>query len=196
MTITDGYKEILQSLHERHKWGSTGGGYAGDSIVQLLTDRPEIKTILDYGCGEGSLKTHVESAGITDREWTLYDPGMKGLDKRPSGKFDLVITTDVLEHVEPEMQEKVILELMEYTDKVMFNEIACYATNRYFPNGPYKGMDLHINLRAPDMWRWIIESLAAPRGFQRLRSEVTLLDGYKVRYLSILWREHEVRNIG
>ena len=188
MTISDDYRATLQVLHERNPWGTTGGAYAGDTIAKILKNTPEIRTVLDYGCGEGGLKEYVEKLGVTDREWTLYDPGMKRFSGRPEGKFDLVVTTDVLEHVEPDKQDEVLLELIGYSNNFIFNEIACYKTHKQFREGPYKGMDLHINLRVPDVWRDQIEDIARPHGFKRAYSIVSLLEGWKVRYLSILYK--------
>jgi hypothetical protein len=186
MTITKSYQDSLVRLRQRGHWGSTGGEYAGETVINLLKSRPTLRTVLDYGCGEGSLQKYVEDQGITDREWTLYDPGVRGVDTKPEGKFDLVITTDVLEHVEPEMQDAVITELCGYTDKILFNEIACYATRAKFESGPYIGQDLHINLKVPCIWKQEIEAIAIPLGFVRAHSKTVLIDDWKIRYQSVL----------
>jgi len=175
------YKEALLDIHRKAEWGNTAGKYAGDSIVNLLNAYPEIQTILDYGCGEGSLKTHIEDAGITDKDWTLYDPGMDKFQNLPTGKFDLVITTDVLEHVEEIMLNSVLKHLQSMTGKFLYSEIACYFCGAKFPSGPYIGQDLHINLKAPDMWA---QRLIHP-DFDIIVSQPSLLEGWKVRYLMV-----------
>ncbi len=188
MTISKAYKAELLDLHDKYEWGDTGGRYAGDLIVRMLTKRQDLKTVLDYGCGEGSLQKYVEKHGITNRKWTLYDPGIAGIDVKPEGTFDLVVTTDVLEHVEPDQQDAVITELCNYADKAVFNEIACYATAHKFSSGPYKGQDLHINLKIPCLWKREIEAIAKPLGFLRAHSTTVVLEGWKVRYQSGLAR--------
>ena len=181
MTITDGSQDALLDRRKRGgEWGVTAAIYAGDSIVEFLNAHPEVKTILDYGCGEGTLKPYVESQGI-DRSWTLYDPGIPEYQTPPKGKFDLVITTDVLEHVEPHMQEAVLDDLRRLTGKYLFNETACYLTGRRFDYGPYIGQDLHINLRAPDDWAMQL----AHKSMNLIKNKVSLTDGFKVRHLSI-----------
>jgi len=179
MTITPEYQDALLNLHKQ-SWGNSAGKYAGDSIVELLNEHPEIKTILDYGCGEGTLKDWVEDKGI-HREWTLYDPGMEQYKEKPSGKFDLVITTDVLEHVEELMLNRVLAELRDYTGKFLYNEIACYFCGVKFEDGPYIGRDLHINMKAPDMWAIRLQN----RGFETILCYPSLLEGWKVRSLVI-----------
>ena len=123
--ITPDYKAELLRLHDKYIWGDSAGKYAGKTVVALLKERPEIKTVLDYGCGEGILKDFVVGAGITDREWTLYDSCVPRFSNLPEGKFDLVITTDVLEHVEEIMLNKVLDDLRTFTGKVLYNDIAC-----------------------------------------------------------------------
>lgn len=178
--ITDEYRQELLAMHEG-SWGTTGGLYAGDTVVAFLKEFPTIKTILDYGCGEGELKQWVEDAGITDKQWTLYDPGITKFSERPKGKFDLVITTDVLEHVEEEMLNDVLDDLNKLTGKYLYNEIACYFAGPCFESGPYKGQDIHINLKLPCHW-----SLSLNRSEMKfITSTACVHHGWKVRYLSI-----------
>ncbi len=183
--ITEDYRQELLDMHSSTEWGITAGVYAGDTIVEFIKACPDIKTILDYGCGEGSLKKWVEDAGITDKEWTQYDPGVAEFSKRPEGKFDLVITTDVLEHVEEEHIDAVLDDLNNLTGKYLFNEIACYFARAYFRDGPYKGKDLHISVKAPDLWT--IRLVRPDMTFITSTSCVHL--GWKVRYLSIQERK-------
>ncbi len=179
--ITEEYRTELLAMHESLEWGTTGGVYSGDTVVEFIKSYPEIKTILDYGCGEGSLKKHVEDAGMTHLEWTLYDPGVVEFSERPIGPFDLVVTTDVLEHVEESMLDAVLDDLSELTGKYLFNEIACYFARTAFASGPYKGQDLHINLKLPD--HWSIRLTRPELAF--ITSTSCVHHGWKVRYLSI-----------
>ena len=181
--ITSEYQETLLHLRDAHglKWGVTGGKYAGDIIVKLLLEYPEIKTILDYGCGSGSLRDWVEEKGITDRKWTLYDPGVPIYKQEPVGKFDLVITTDVLEHVEEIMLNKVLAHLRKLTGRFLYNEIACYFCGHVFGGGPYTGQDLHINMKAPDSWVKRLQH----RDFSAIEYTPSILEGWKVRCLLI-----------
>ena len=180
--ITEEYQEALLSFRRRYGgWGITGGKYAGESIVNLLKEYPEIETILDYGCGTGTLKKYVEDAGITDKKWILYDPGVEKYKHKPTGKFDLVITTDVLEHVEEPMLNKVLENLRELTGRFLYNEIACYFSGQVFDCGPYAGIDLHINLKAPDSWVKRLQH----RDFAAIEYTPSILEGWKVRCLLI-----------
>ena len=182
-TIPPAYQAALVFSREnsKDKWGNTGGKYAGDSVLKLLQEHPEIQTILDYGCGEGTLKTWIEDKGITDKKWTLYDPGTPKFKKAPTGKFDLVITTDVLEHVEEIMLNKVVDHLHKLTGKFLYSEIACYLSGRTFAGGHYIGQDFHINLKVPDMWVKRLQH----REFTSVEYVPSILEGWKVRCLFI-----------
>jgi len=181
MTITEGYQDALLALRENYQWGYSGGKYAGETIVNLLEEFPEVETILDYGCGGGTLKEYVEDKGITDKKWTMYDPGVEEFKDPPKGKFDLVITTDVLEHVEEIMLNKVLSNLRDLTGRFLFNEIACYFCGVTFGDGPYAGQDLHINMKCPDVWFKRLKH----RDFSVEAAYPSLLEGWKVRALSI-----------
>lgn len=177
--ISPEYQQALVDLH-KNSWGTTGAKYAGPAVVAVLNTYPEIQTILDYGCGEATLKKYVDACGIK-KDWTLYDPGVPQYQKRPEGKFDLVITTDVLEHVEESKLDAVLADLEQFTGRFLFNDIACYLANRQFQDGPYKGQDYHINLRAPDGWLQRIGNL----GMSKISRRIEVLEGWKVRCLMI-----------
>jgi len=153
-TITRDYAEQLRKEHDGSKWGTTGFRYSGESVKAVLESRPYIQTALDFGCGKGEL-----SKGFPQLEWSEYDPGIPGKDTIPSGQFDLVTCTDVLEHVEPHLIDNVIQTLAAKTGKVLFLDIACYPTGKTFGEGPYIGQDLHILIKEPAEWRKYIEGL-------------------------------------
>lgn len=176
MLITPEYQKALFDLH-KIQWGTTGGKYAGDSVVNILKGFREIETILDYGCGSASLKNFVIKKGVK-KKWSLYDPGVAKYTDEPKGKFDLVITTDVLEHVEEPMLNNTIRHLQSLTGKYLLSEIACYLSGCKFKDGPYVGQDLHINLKAPDAWRLRLQH----PNFELIESYAYVLEGWKVRY--------------
>lgn len=185
--ITKEYRRALLALRKQYVWGNSAGKYAGETVCALLKEHPEIETILDYGCGSGSLKKYIEEEGITDRKWTLYDPGVEELKEPPTGKFDLVITTDVLEHVEEIMLNKVINNLRELTGRFLYSEIACYYSGIVFADGPYPGEDLHINMKCPDVWQMRLQH----RDFDVKTYVVSLLEGWKIRALVIQERKNQ-----
>lgn len=157
-TISSEYAAALRNEHQGIKgWGTTGYRYGGADIVSLIEDRPYINTVLDFGCGKGTMEEYVKKIVGRPIEWTSYDPGIPGLDTMPKGKFDLVITCDVMEHVEPDKLAGVIEGLEDFTGKVMYNNIACYPTGKIFTTGKFAGKDLHLIVEDPHWWRMMLD---------------------------------------
>ena len=114
--------EMYREIHDK-KLRFHGTSLKGriDHIGQLITETGS-KTLLDYGCGGAIFykrdRVH-EKWGVS---LTLYDPAVREYDKKPEGKFDFVVCTDVLEHVAH--PEAVIKELVGYADKCLYLAIS------------------------------------------------------------------------
>lgn len=150
--ITDAYAAHLRKEHDGSKWGSTGARFAGELFAQRIACRPYLKTVLDFGCGKGTMKPFLleRFPNLTISE---YDPGIAGKDKLPKGQFDLVMSSDVMEHIEPHLLEETIGILDGLTGLVSMHDIACSPTFKLFGEGPYKGQDLHLIIEEPEWWR-------------------------------------------
>ena len=115
MRLTDEYKEQQKELHESNKnYGTSSFIYKSHILGVIDFFKP--KNVLDYGCGKGLSKQFI------DTPLTLYDPCIKGLDSDPDSA-DLVICTDVLEHIEPECLDDVLDHLQKLTDLAGFFSI-------------------------------------------------------------------------
>jgi len=126
--ITDQYRELNEALHQRKPGYGTSGALYADIIEQLVTIA-EAETILDYGCGKGTLAEALPQFNITG-----YDPCIPGLDQQP-GKHDLVICSDVLEHIEPELLDNVLDDLQRVTGKMIFCLIATRKAHKSLADG-------------------------------------------------------------
>ncbi len=147
------YELSLKQEHEGNdKWGSSTKKYGSGDILGLVTHRKYVQTVLDYGCGKGELKKYLKEHAPWV-EVSEYDPGIVGKDTPPEGKFDLVWTCDVLEHIQPEYIDDTIVRLFELTKYVMYNNIACASSRSVFKDGPFKGQDLHLIIEEPAKWR-------------------------------------------
>ncbi len=105
--------------------------------------------ILDYGCGKETLRLEVESAyalhpGI---KFFAYDPGRPGFDAEPA-PADLVVCTDVMEHVEPQCVDAVLKHLHDLTRHVAIIDIDTQEATKHLPDG----RNAHICIRDRDWW--------------------------------------------
>lgn len=157
-TISEDYAKQLSKEHDGSKWGTTGAKYAGNNLLETLTSRPYIQTALDWGAGKGMLGEFIVS-NLPYITWTNYDPGIPHYDKLPKGPFDLVVSSDVMEHVEPELVTSVLQEMERRCSRLLYLDIACTPTGRTFAEGPYKGQDLHLVVEKPDWWRQTVRKV-------------------------------------
>ena len=154
LTITDEYQDTLRREHQLHPdWGATGEKSNGDVILGILRKHAYITRVLDFGAGKGSLGRYIR--GELDREitWVDYDPGISGIDEIPYGEFDMVVSTDVLEHVEPAKVDATIQLLASKTKTILISYISCMYTEFYFDEGPFEGQDLHLSVHDPIWWK-------------------------------------------
>jgi hypothetical protein len=109
--ISDAGLALHRRLHTDQSYGTEGYGYA--QIVANLAKSIEANSILDYGCGKGSL-AHAMSYPIWE-----YDPAVAGKEAYPK-PADLVVCSNVLECVEPTMLEAVLADLARCTKQVAY----------------------------------------------------------------------------
>jgi 2-polyprenyl-3-methyl-5-hydroxy-6-metoxy-1,4-benzoquinol methylase len=114
---------MLKELHDSPIGFGENGSQRHIKMLPLIK-KYNIKTILDYGCGKGLFQKALEEAkkaGEVDIDSvTGYDPGVDKYSKKPTGKFDMVVCTDVLEHIEPLYLQNVLHEIGQYTGKIAY----------------------------------------------------------------------------
>lgn len=152
MLITQAYVDEQKLLHEQDAYGSRGfnWGYLIAGIARI----EGCNTILDYGCGKGTLVRTLTDAKIAA---TGYDPALPRFAAMP-GPADLVACVDVLEHIEPECIDAVLDHFEALTRKILFVAISLTPAKRKLSDG----RNTHILLRDPEWWRPRFEQ----RGFQ------------------------------
>ena len=155
MLISDGYLDLQRQMHAAPKgYGQKGDKWA--EVVAELAAPAGIATILDYGCGQGALGRALRDRGLTVGE---YDPAIKAKADRPA-PADLVVCTDVLEHIEPDCIEAVLDDLVRVTRRKCFLVIALTEAGKVLPDG----RNAHILLRPVEWW---MERLSARFDFDR-----------------------------
>lgn len=199
--ISPEYLAEMKRLHAAPR-GFGGKGHRWAPIVTALVEMQDAITrakcfepdtlmplqILDYGCGQGTLGQAVagliraQEGRYTKRVlkgiWTDFDPVY--LPTIPRGPFDLIVCTDVLEHVEPSK----ILAVLDYFRQVLrpdgelFTVIGLRETDKKLSDG----RQAHINLLGEQSWK----ALMAQCGFL-LRSDDFPNDRPQKQYVAA-WR--------
>lgn len=155
--ITDYYENQLKTLHanrsKNKKWGSTSARNFGDEVTKFLNSKVRVKSLLDFGSGQGSMKLWLDEYLTTKVRNNLeifeYDPGIPGKDILPSKQFDLIISSDVLEHVEPEMIDETIAWMQSHSDRFLYHHIACDPAGITLPDGR------NVHLITEDLKWWM-----------------------------------------
>ena len=93
MLITEYYKNQNKALHLSDKRYGHRGHTHIEKIEELIKEY-ECEDVLDYGCGMATLSKHAEFPVIN------YDPAVDEYAEDPI-PCDLLVCTDVLEHIEP-----------------------------------------------------------------------------------------------
>ncbi|QZO00385.1 class I SAM-dependent methyltransferase [Chenggangzhangella methanolivorans] len=108
--ITEAYRQANAELHERTpNYGAYSARWADE--VQRLVEEFSAADVLDYGCGKGKL-----AASLPEIAFVEYDPAVPGKDAPPPA-CDLVVCTDVLEHIEPELLDNVLADIARLARK-------------------------------------------------------------------------------
>jgi len=145
------YKKLQQKLHATGTYGGTAPTSAG--IINGIIKKLDIKHLLDYGCG-----SKLPLRGVLDPpgefRYQAYDP-MVDEYSDPPVPAEMVVVSDVLEHVEPEYIEQVLDHLEELTEVVIYATIHSGPAMKKLEDG----RNAHI-LQKPLEW-WV------PKFFER-----------------------------
>jgi hypothetical protein len=174
------YRELIRLYQQMHEEGEKFLGipaaetFPGHSLppqahrIARLIDLTDARTLLDYGSGKGLQyqKSPIEIPGegtfnsIQDY-WVVdsihcYDPNYTPYSQLPTGKFDGVICTDVLEHCpEPDLPW-ILDEIFHYANKFVFANVACYPAKKRLANGE----NAHCTIQPPAWWIELIRTVA------------------------------------
>jgi uncharacterized Rossmann fold enzyme len=138
--ISPEYLDLQRTFHKQAPhYGTMGNRYAG-TIRGVMRDY-NLQTALDYGCGKGLLKYELGEV-VTE-----YDPAIPGKDGLPE-RADLVVCTDVLEHIEPERLDSVLEHIRTLGDYAFF-VIATRPAEKDLPDG----RNAHLIVRDAEWWK-------------------------------------------
>ena len=159
------YHDLIDSYKVLHQ---EEGKFKGISLVPLvptlmsLVKENDCKTLLDYGCGkaipydkdrckEVDLRHPIQKL-CNLKSFDLYDPAYEKYTTLPNKKYDIVVCTDVLEHIAEQDIDYVLTEILSHSKKIVFLNISCQPALKHFKEGKFKGKNVHISVFDPSWW--------------------------------------------
>ncbi len=139
--ISPKFRELNARLHRDRLEFGVGGGKHADTVIKLA-ESMKTNSILDYGCGKGYL-----AKAIPFPIWE-YDPAIPGKDMSPRPS-DIVVCTDVLEHIEPDKLMFVLDDLRRCVKKVGYFTICTGPAVKTYADG----RNTHLIQQGIDWWR-------------------------------------------
>ena len=176
------YRELLEQYRAMHRDGDPTKGIAAEQMfdgrslprqasrIKALVCRTGARTLLDYGCGKGGayqaprFVDGLQTWNGIREYWGVervkcYDPAYLPYAELPTGSFEGVLCTDVLEHCPAEDLPWIVGELFAFAEKFVFANVACYPAGKSLPNGE----NAHCTLRPAAFWQALFEAAAAAR---------------------------------
>jgi hypothetical protein len=153
------------------------------SRIRKLIVEHKARTVLDYGAGKGMQYGPLSIKMPSGQEFTrirdfwgvdsivCYDPAFPPFSELPTGKFDGVITTDMMEHCPEEDLPWIIGEIFGFANRFVFGNIASYPALKHLPNGE----NAHCTVRPVEWWESQVKSVASRHPHLRYRFDVDLL---------------------
>lgn len=157
--ISDEYKQQIAKLHGKKNWGTTTtlGKACHDAI-----EKYNPKSILDFGCGKGQI-TELLKQMYPEKTIYGYDPAFH--DSMPDN-VDMIMSTDVLEHIEPDLLKSTLADLDSRCNIVQYHLIACFKSKKSLPDG----RNAHLIIETPDWWQ---EHMYAKSTYSVVHEDVT-----------------------
>lgn len=138
--ISEEYRSLNTKLHKTDGHYGIKGAMWGEIVLEMSE---ELKTqdILDYGCGKGTLAQNIPF------KINQYDPAFE-TKSSPPRPADIVVCSDVLEHVERDSLDNVLDHLQDLTRKSIFINVATREAIRFLEDG----RNAHLIVERIEWW--------------------------------------------
>jgi len=143
--------KLYQELHkQRLDYGEKKIRFSPGFMKEYL-QKHSIRSILDYGCG----KTDNSKEYPVDRFYR-YDPAIEGINCLPNvASVDLVLCTDVLEHIPIEELHNTLYRIRSYSHRTLFT-IALFKAKQLLSNGE----SAHCTVESAEWWEVVLRGFS------------------------------------
>lgn len=134
------YAALQAQFHrERPDYGISGERYS--EHIRQLANKMQTRDILDYGCGKATLQKSLPFPIHN------YDPFVTEYAAAPE-PADIVVCTDVMEHIELEFINSTLRDIAALTKQVAFFQIATRLASKVLPDG----RNAHLVVQPINWW--------------------------------------------
>ena len=142
---------------EDYKWWADPAITSAKVIAPFIMEILPIKSVLDFGCAQGSWLSVFQELGIEDikgldGEWvdtedllvpleSFHCVDLEKYQHLPTEKYDLCICLEVAEHLDIKYSDALIANLTAASDIILFSAAV-----------PGQGGQHHVNERPPSFW--------------------------------------------
>ena len=143
--ISEQYKQTLAKIHASTPFGKRS---KLPPYLDKWFEKVQPSSVLDFGCGKGRLKEALKDK-YPHIDVIQYDPAVPEFDiDLNSVKVDMVISTDVLEHIEPIHLHETLKQLTTVGSS-FYHLISCGPAKLILPDG----RNAHLIQKEPHWWR-------------------------------------------
>ena len=136
--------ELYKQLHSNSShYGDTGSRYVKRIVAHIEQHKPDY--VLDFGCGKGRLAEKLSKLGLRVDE---YDPAIAGKEQIPQTHYDMIISTDVLEHLYEDEIQTICNDFLALSPITMFHVICCRPASNLLPDGS----NAHKTVKPIEWW--------------------------------------------
>ena len=167
LLITDSYKEQLVELHSDRLWGGTGRKHS--AMILEVAKEYECVTALDYGSSNhrDCLKRHFHMKYPGQLLFYEYDPAIESKSGLPQ-PADMIVCTDVLEHIEPELLQNVLQHMSDCMLKCGYFVISTMEALSILSDG----RNAHLIIKDKEWWKETLGVYFSIESMQWTKNEV------------------------
>lgn len=145
---------MYEKLHKEN------AGYGSDTChhfnkISNFIDIHKPQSILDFGCGKGSLERLITKQ-YPNISVDSYDPAIEERRTIPNSSYDMIISTDVLEHLFEDEIEGIFKEMLHLKPKTMYHIICHRSAHQILEDGT----NAHKCVQTPEWWSDAIGGIA------------------------------------
>lgn len=155
-TLKESY-DVYKQTHEKHP-----DYFAGFSIMEYvfeigdLIKKSNVTSVLDYGCGKARAWKQYNLKQLWKlQEVKLFDPGVEEYAIKPFTGCDLVVCTDVMEHVPEHLVDDVLADVCRLANKAVFFNISTRPASKVLVDGT----NAHATVKPAHWWQAKLDKL-------------------------------------